>query len=278
MDPRSVNSSAVWKMLIYINQWTKNLNNVKFLNTYPAEKNSVLGSFGIISEAFNNIGIYSKAPPPAPLSLKIADSPSPPQTCPPPLILIPLPLRQHQLLRLLALLWVAVHGRRRRRWWNVLEHYMIRHMLTLILPSTCSTWHVPIRGQESHAWLTTGFCTWTHCSKTWQPLPLFQHVQQPLLLIHCGHGWVEGCSSSPPPPHPTNFLPHWLSSKLNNGWILLPVIQRPVSLYHQCFHSLWPLQSGDVCVYPHPRRFLSVMRGSILTSVYRSGCVTGHDW
>jgi len=78
MDPRSVNSSTVQKMLIYINQWTKNLNNAKFLYTHSVEKDSVLASFGIISEAFNNIGIYSKAPPSAPPSPKAADSPSPP--------------------------------------------------------------------------------------------------------------------------------------------------------------------------------------------------------
>jgi len=50
-------------MLIYINQWTKNLNNVKFLNSHPVEKDSILGLYGVISEAFSNIRIYSKAPP-----------------------------------------------------------------------------------------------------------------------------------------------------------------------------------------------------------------------
>ena len=49
-----------------------------------------------------------------------------------PLILVPLPLWWRQLLRLLALLWVAVH-RRRRRWWNILEHHAT-HVLVLILP------------------------------------------------------------------------------------------------------------------------------------------------
>ena len=78
VDPRSVNSSAVQKMLIYINQWTKNLNNVKFLNTHPVEKDSILGSYGIISKAFSNIGIYSKTPPSACPSPKDVDSPSPP--------------------------------------------------------------------------------------------------------------------------------------------------------------------------------------------------------
>ena len=63
VDPRSVDSSVVWKMLIYINQWTKNLNNVKFLNTHPVEKDSILSLYGIVSEAFSNIRIYSKAPP-----------------------------------------------------------------------------------------------------------------------------------------------------------------------------------------------------------------------
>jgi len=84
VDPRSIDSSVVWKMLIYINQWTKNLNNVKFLNTHPVEKNSVLGLFGIVSEAFNNIRIYLKAPLSAPPSPKVADSLSPLQTHPPP--------------------------------------------------------------------------------------------------------------------------------------------------------------------------------------------------
>jgi len=83
VDLRSVNPSAVRKMLIYINQWTKNLNNVKFLNTHPVEKDSILSSYDIVSKAFSNIGIYSKAPPPAPPSPKVADSPSPLQTHPP---------------------------------------------------------------------------------------------------------------------------------------------------------------------------------------------------
>jgi len=78
VDPRSVDSSVVWKMLIYINQWTKNLNNVKFLNTHPVKKVSILGSYGLVSEAFSNIGIYSKALPLAPLSPKDVDSPSSP--------------------------------------------------------------------------------------------------------------------------------------------------------------------------------------------------------
>ena len=39
-----------------------------------------------------------------------------------PLILISLSLRQCWLLWLLVLLWVTVH-RRRRRWWNILEHH-----------------------------------------------------------------------------------------------------------------------------------------------------------
>jgi len=77
VDPRSVGSSAVRKMLIYINQWTKNLNNIKFLNTHPVKKDSILGLYGVVSEAFSNIGIYSKAPLPAPPSSKVADSPSP---------------------------------------------------------------------------------------------------------------------------------------------------------------------------------------------------------
>ena len=82
VDPRSVDSSVVQKMLIYINQWTKNLNNIKFLNTHPVEKDSILGSYGVVSEAFSNIGIHSKAPPASP-SPKVADSLSPPQTHPP---------------------------------------------------------------------------------------------------------------------------------------------------------------------------------------------------
>jgi len=84
VDPRSVDSSVVRKMLIYINQWTKNLNNDKFLNTHPVEKDSILSSYGIISKVFSNIGIYSKAPPPACPSPKDADSPSPPQPRPHP--------------------------------------------------------------------------------------------------------------------------------------------------------------------------------------------------
>ena len=120
-SPRS-RFSAARKMLIYINQWTKYLNNVKFLNTHPVEKNSILSSYDVISEVFSNIGIYSKTPPPAP-SPKVADLPSPLQTRPLPLILIALPLQQHQLLRLLVPLWMAAH--RRRRWWNILEHYAI---------------------------------------------------------------------------------------------------------------------------------------------------------
>jgi len=84
VDPRSINSSVVQKMLIYINQWTKNLNNVKVLNTYPVEKDSILSSYGVVSEVFSNIGIYSKAPPPASLSPKVADSPSLIQTRHPP--------------------------------------------------------------------------------------------------------------------------------------------------------------------------------------------------
>jgi len=35
---------------------------------------------------------------------------------------------------LLAPLWLVVRGRR-RRWWNILEHYATWHVLTLILPS-----------------------------------------------------------------------------------------------------------------------------------------------
>jgi len=108
VDPRSINSSVVQKMLIYINQWTKNLNNVKFPNTHPVKKDSILSLYGIVSEVFSNIGIYSKAPPPAPPSPKDADSFSPLQTCPPPpLILIPLLLQQCHLLWLLVLLRVG---------------------------------------------------------------------------------------------------------------------------------------------------------------------------
>ena len=77
VDPRSVDSSAVRSMLIYVNQWAKNLENVKFLNSHPVEKDSILGSFGVMSEAFNNIGLYSKAPPLASLSPKAADFPPP---------------------------------------------------------------------------------------------------------------------------------------------------------------------------------------------------------
>ena len=84
VDPRSVDSSAVRKMLIYINQWTKNLNNVKFLNTHPVKKDSILGSYSVVSEAFSNIGIYSKALPSVHPSPKDADSPSPLQTHPHP--------------------------------------------------------------------------------------------------------------------------------------------------------------------------------------------------
>jgi len=49
-------------MLIYINEWTKKLNNVKFLNTHPVEKDSILSLYSIVSKAFSNLGIYSKAP------------------------------------------------------------------------------------------------------------------------------------------------------------------------------------------------------------------------
>jgi len=35
VDPRSVNFSAIWSMLIYVNQWAKNLENIKFLNFHP---------------------------------------------------------------------------------------------------------------------------------------------------------------------------------------------------------------------------------------------------
>ena len=85
VDPRSVDSLAVQKMLIYINQWTKNLNNVKYLNTHPVEKDLILGLYGVASKAFSNIRIYSKAPPPVPPSPKVADSLSSPQTHPSPL-------------------------------------------------------------------------------------------------------------------------------------------------------------------------------------------------
>ena len=84
VDPRSVNSSAVQSMLIYVNQWAKNLENIKFLSFHPVEKDSILSSFGIMSEAFNNVGLYSKAPPSASPSPKAADSPLPSQPCPPP--------------------------------------------------------------------------------------------------------------------------------------------------------------------------------------------------
>jgi len=70
-------------------------------------------------------------PPPAPPSSKDVVSPSSLQTHSPPLVLIPLPLWQHWLLRLLVLLQMAVY-RRRRRWWNILEHHATRHVLALI--------------------------------------------------------------------------------------------------------------------------------------------------
>jgi len=84
IDPRSINSSVVWSMLIYVNQWAKNLENVKFLNSHPVKKDSILGSFGVMSEAFNNIRLYSKAPPPVSPSSKAVDPPLPFQPRPPP--------------------------------------------------------------------------------------------------------------------------------------------------------------------------------------------------
>jgi len=53
------------------------------MNANPVEKESVLKWYHILSEAFTNIGLYPKAPPPAPPSSKDVDSPSPPQTHPP---------------------------------------------------------------------------------------------------------------------------------------------------------------------------------------------------
>jgi len=57
--------------------------------------------------------IYSKAPPLPIPHLRMRTHPPHPNPVLPPLILIPLLLRQRQLLWLLALLWVAVHERRR---------------------------------------------------------------------------------------------------------------------------------------------------------------------
>jgi len=63
--------------------------------------------------------------------------------------------------------------------WNII--WQDRHSCwSFFSPPICSTWHAPIRGQESHAWLASVFCTWTHHSKTWQLLPPFQHIQWPL--------------------------------------------------------------------------------------------------
>jgi len=214
-------------MLIYINQWTKNLNNIKFLNTHPVEKDSILGSYSVISEEFSNIEIYSKAPLPAPLS------PSPLQAHPSP----PHPHPTAPAAAPVTSAAGATVGGSAQKKKKAVEHSGTSCNTTCTCansssPSTCSAWHVLIEGQKSCAWLTSECCMWTCCSKAWQSLVPFQHVQRPLPSIYCGCGWAKGCSGSPPPPHPTNLPPHWLTFKLNNSRILPPVVQRPVPLYH----------------------------------------------